>query len=288
MQRLNDEYADLLNLFVQLVQSQANKPIIKGDEWQNDAQTLSVKLFYHLKSMQTLATGTTVALDGNSFTVYVDHASIKVLARVALETYLVFFYLYGTSDVELSKFRHVTWRLGGLADRQQFHASTEETKKVQARDRDAAEQLRHEIKAMSHFQSYTPKQQTKLLKGEWRTGNSWADLGTSAGFHKKYFQDIYSYLCGYSHSSYHSVLQVGQAKTIEDQQMLTQSIFGIGNTIMAHFAFSYSDFFKATRSVLEANSDQKRIAESWRFGADDMTAIYNQQRDNTNESVIPG
>ena len=65
---------------------------------------------------------------------FVDHASVKVIARAALETYLVFFYLYGNSDRSLSEFRHKTWRLGGLADRQKYHTSTEQGREVLARD----------------------------------------------------------------------------------------------------------------------------------------------------------
>lgn len=273
MRRLH-EYTELLSLFAELVQSQANKPIAEGDEWQNDAQTLSIKLFRHLVSMQTIAAGTAVALDGKSFTSFVDHASIKVVARAALETYLVFFYLYGTLDVSLSKFRHSTWRLGGLTDRQQFHASTEGNKEALVCEKDAIEQLKQAVQAMPQFQGYSPKQQAKLLGGEWRTGNGWIDLSVAAGFHKKYFQNIYAYLCGYSHSSYLSALQVGQAQTIEDQKMLTEAILGVGIVLMAHFTFTYSAFFKAATSILDKNLDKRKVAEKWRFGAGDMASIY--------------
>jgi Family of unknown function (DUF5677) len=273
MQRLH-EYTTLLNLFSQLVQSQATKPIADGDEWQNDAQTLSIKLFRHLVSMQTLAAGTTVDLDGKPFTFFIDHASIKVVARAALETYLVFFYLYGTPNASLSKFRHSTWRLGGLTDRQQFHASTEENREALVREKDTIKQIKQSIEAMPEFQGYSIKQQAKLLEGKWRIGNGWVDLSLAAGFHKKYFQNIYGYLCGYSHSSYLSALQVGQAQMIEDQKMLTESILGIGIMLMAHFAFIYSAFFKSANRILENNPDQKKIAQRWRFGVNDMASIY--------------
>ncbi len=159
---------------------------------------------------------------------FVDHASVKVVTRAALETYLVFFYLYGSADRSLGEFRHKTWRLGGLTDRQRLHVSTQQGHEVLSREKNQIEALRSEIAVLPQISGYTDKQRRKILGGEWRIGNDWADLGAQAGFHTKYFDNIYGYLCGYSHSSYISVLQVGQAKSIEDQQMLTKSILGIG------------------------------------------------------------
>lgn len=270
------DYSTLLDLFIRLVQSQAGKKIEPGGEWLNDAQTLAVKLFRHLVSMQTLAAGATVEQDGVPTLFFVDHASVKVVARAALETYLVFFYLYGGPDRALSEFRHKTWHLGGLADRQQFHTSTDEHRAVLTSEKQRIDQLRAEIESSPHIQAYTGKQHVKLLEGEWRIGKGWSDLSANAGFHAKYFKNIYGYLCGYSHSSYLSALQVGQAQSIEDQQMLTQSILGIGVVIMAHFAFSYSDAFSSAGEVLAANPDAKRVAEKWRFGPENMAAIYDR------------
>lgn len=42
------DFATLLSLFIQLVDSQAGRKIPAGDEWLNDAQVLATKLFQHL------------------------------------------------------------------------------------------------------------------------------------------------------------------------------------------------------------------------------------------------
>ena len=270
------DYSTLLYLFIRLVDSQAERKIEPGDEWLKDAEVLANKLFGHLVSMQTLAAPTTVERDGIPTVFPVDHASVKVVARAALETYLVFFYLYGNSDRSLGEFRHKTWRLGGLADRQQFHSTTSQAREVLAREKKRIEELKSEIETSPQIRSYKNKQRKKLLEGEWRIGSGWADLGRNAGFHEKYFRDIYGYLCGYSHSSYLSVLQIGQARSIKDQEMLTQSILGIGVVLMAHFAFSYSNVFSTVNAVLSANPTAKRVAEKWRFGPEDMAAIYDR------------
>ena len=273
----NDDYSTLLDLFIRLVQSQAGQRIEPGEQWLDDAQTLSIKLFRHLVSMQTLAAGATVEQDGVPTVFFIDHASTKVIARATLETYLVFFYLYGCADRSLSEFRHKTWRLGGLVDRQGLHTSTADHRAILIAEKQKLDPLRSEIEASPHIQVYTKKQRVKLLGGDWRIGKSWADLGANAGLHPKYFSDVYGYLCGYSHASYASAMQVGQAKSIEDQRMLAQPILGFGVVIMAHFAFTYSNVFSSAGVVLSASPDAKRVADKWRFGADDMATIYDSQ-----------
>lgn len=270
------DYSTLLDLFVRLVESQAGIEIEDGGAWLNDAQALAIKLFRHLVSMRALAAGATVETSGGHKVSFLDHASVKVVARAALETYLVFFYLYGSADRSLSKFRHKTWLLGGLCDRQRYHVSTQEGHDVLAREKRQIEVLQSEIGMLPQLSEYTNKQRKKLLGGEWRIGNGWADLGAQAGFHGKYFDNIYSYLCGYSHSSYLSTLQVGQAKSIEDQQKLTQTILGIGVVLMAHFVFSYASTFSNAETVLSGDPAAKRVAEKWRFGPEDMAAIYDR------------
>jgi hypothetical protein len=57
------------------------------------------------------------------------------------------------------------------------------------------------IKISPYFNcNYSEKQKSKLLNGEWKIGLSWMDLSADAGFHPTYFKNIYSYLCGYSHT----------------------------------------------------------------------------------------
>jgi Family of unknown function (DUF5677) len=274
----SEEYEELLDLFIELVQSQAGNRIVPGEEWLNDAQTLSIKLFRHLVSMHVISTGSTIERSGLPVVFFIDHASVKVLARAALETYLVFYYLFGCKDRALSEFRHNTWVLGGLTDRQSSHVSIEEHRVVLSKEKKQIEDLTILISDSEHLKSFTSKQQEQLLKGKWRVGNGWTDLGVNAGFYKKYFDNIYSYLCGYSHSSYISAMQVGQAQSIEDQESLTNSILGIGIVIMAHYAFSYSETFDSAREVLNKNSAAKAIAEKWHFGPEDMTVIYDRKQ----------
>ena len=273
----NDDYSVLLHLFVRLVEAQAGTKVEEGEAWLNDAQTLSLKLFRHLVSMQKMAEGVTVLGEDLPSIHFVDHASIKVVARAALETYLVFYYLYGNSDRTLSEVRHKTWRLGGLTDRQSFHASTDEHQDQINRERLTVEALKAEIEVSPKLKNYTSKQRAKLLSGEWRIGHGWADLSAHAGFHEKYFKNVYGYLCGYSHSSYLSALQVGEAsQSMEDQKQLSNAILGVGVFIMAHFSFTYSQLFTTAKQAFSTSPSAKAVAEKWRFGPEDMAVIYDR------------
>jgi hypothetical protein len=132
-----------------------------------------------------------------------------------------------------------------------------------------------ELKMSPHLASYSDKQRKSLLDGHWRTGKSWLDLGKGAGFHQRYFSDIYSHLCGYSHSSYISALQVRDASlTIQDQKMLSEMCLGVGVVLMAHFAFTYAEAFSGAATVLSSDPFARQLAESWRFGAENMAHIY--------------
>ena len=105
------DFTTLLGLFIQLVQSQAGKRIVAEEEWKNDAQVIETKRFGHLASMKMVSNGTTIEHNGTPSVYFVDHASVKVLARAALETYLVFYYIYSCENEALSAFSR-TWRLG--------------------------------------------------------------------------------------------------------------------------------------------------------------------------------
>ena len=244
------EYSTLMDLFVQLVESQRGRKIETGREWLDNAQVLSKKLYNHLASMKLLAQGTSIAMQGTPRVAYIDHASVQVVARAALETYLVFFYIYGTNDESLSLFRHNTWHLAGLIDRQKYGALTEGAREAMAREKDVIQRLRAEITQSAHVGGFSQPQRRQLLKGIWRVGNSWKDLGVQADFHGRYFENIYNYFCGYSHSSYASALQMRDAQALEDQQMRTQTTLYLRLILMAHFSLVYTRAFPDANAVL--------------------------------------
>jgi hypothetical protein len=269
----------LLDAMVPVVEVQAGKPIPPGEAWRNDAQVMAVKLFRHLQTLVRLCDVTRVAVPGGHEIAYVDHASANVVARAALETLLVFSHVYGAEDQSRAVFRHSAWRLAGLTDRQQVKAVGSEPIRKLKDELATIEQLRDSIGSSSHFAALTPKHQKAILRGDWRYGLSWSDLGVAAGFGRVYFANAYNYLCGHSHSSWASVLQVRDAmQSISDQRSLTGSLTGLGAMTVALFMQSYCRLFPAGRDRLLKDGTGQFLVNRWGALARDLGEFYERPR----------
>ena len=139
------------------------------------------------------------------------------------------------------------------------------------------ERLKAEIEASPYLAEYNRDAVKKILKGEWRGTNTWAVLAKDSGFDEAYFRDIYGYLCGYSHASYASAMQVGQALSLDDQRMLAGACIGVGAVLMAHFARAYVTLFPGAKPILEADQAALGIVDTWGFSAEDWSAVTTEQ-----------
>jgi hypothetical protein len=144
-------------------------------------------------------------------TSFVDHASVKAVVRAQVETYLVFFYVFCSGNDSVAAYRHLTWKLGGLMDRLRLTGTTPESIAKLQSERQFADVMVDQLKLRPEFQSETMKLQKSLPKGEWKSEMMWQTLAEDAGLHATYFRNTYSFLCGYSHSSGASAMQILQA-----------------------------------------------------------------------------
>jgi len=115
------EYIKLLEILIRV--AEANKGQVAGiDDRILDAEGLLLKFFGHTASFLYLYKSTTLPDIHVSF---FDSASIDVLARAALETLLVFHYVFEAPTSEEEKdFRYIAWSLAGLLERQNFPAQS--------------------------------------------------------------------------------------------------------------------------------------------------------------------
>jgi Family of unknown function (DUF5677) len=266
------DLAALLVLAVELVEGQGGLLIPKGDEWINDRQTLAKKFIYHLATIQSLRSGMTLRV-GSEELWHIDHGSIVVLLRAVVENFIVFAWVLGSADPELSKFRHSTWRYAGLMDRLGRPATSDSGRATQARDRSAAEALLGQIKEDPLFKKLSPRQQKAIVaRSDWRLGRSWAELAQDVGLSGGYFQTVYSYLCDYSHSSYGAALQVGQADA-RAQEGMSKSMLGVAALSLAHFVSVYAKVFESARATL-ASSSARAIVEKWALGDKNLAQYF--------------
>jgi len=271
------DFATITELFASMIEAQEGQALTPDGAWINHAQILAVKLFKQACSVRVILNPTQLDFKEGKHIVFVDHSSATILARACLETFIVFHWIFQSKDPALRKFRHGVWRLGGLMDRLKLHPSTDKAREtIEATRLQAAQQIA-EIEASSYLGDYKPDQVKRLLKGDWRIGWSWADEAVRAGFHKKYFQNVYSHFCGYAHSSFISSMQMGEAQSMEDQRVLGLVALQTTVHVIARAVAFYAELFPRGQAVLDmASAEAQRVAYFWGFTSEDMDHLFEE------------
>ena len=272
---IDQDYDALIELMIVVINSRLNMPIEPGQEFLNDFQSLSLKLFRQLCSTKTISTGCVFQSKTGSTYEFIDQGSVCILARASIETFLTLHWLFN-GDMELSKFRHCVWQYAGLQDRVEHTATTTEGRMKQASAREQQAELLSFIQSSIPFKKYSTKEQAQLLKGNWRVSWSWGEEAVRAGFHRKYFDNVYGYLCGYSHSSYISAMQIGQAQNLPTQRRMSEAGLQISVHVMAHFIHLYVATFPPAADLFR-KSESKSIANVWHFKANDMNHLFSEK-----------
>ncbi|MCO5396583.1 DUF5677 domain-containing protein [Ralstonia soli] len=271
---LATDFERLLTLVMQLVQSQTGQPIPADQFWLNDAQVLGKKFCYHVASLRLIAQPVEVDIDGHGVDCHIDHSSVMILARAALETYLTFAYVYGSKDAQVRHFRHLVWHRAGLLDRQNFSARDPAHRKKLADEKVKIDQLQTEIETHGVWQQYSASQRKQMLKGEWHAGMSWANIGVAAGFHPVYIRNVYSFLCGYAHSSWLSILQIRDAQALSAQEAMAAKFVSATLVFMSFFVQNYVALFPQANAVLTSNPEGGNLAKQWHLNADRLAPHY--------------
>jgi hypothetical protein len=254
------EYLKLLETLIKVVE--ANKGLPAGtDDRVLDAEGLAFKFFGHACSAFYLHRSTTIPETMSSF---FDVGSINVLGRAALETFLVFYYVFvnPSSDQERD-FRYLSWLLAGLLERQEFPAHSLSGKALLSSEKKLIAPLQEKLKNHPQLLSLPHKQQKKLIKkGEWRI-HSWKDIGLSAGLDETHAKAFYYYLCGFAHAGNLSVLQIRQARTANSQKSLCAATISLIMIAIANMIKSYCKIFPISQSVLTEDTEAATLVEIW-------------------------
>jgi hypothetical protein len=131
------EYLVILDLLFRVVH--ASRDIAQNDEKLVEAESLASKFFSHAASAFHLSRGTTIKDFPSTQVSFFDAASINVLARAVVESFLTFHYIFG-SDIsqEERDFRFYSWQSGGLKERQKslprVRISEQEVKNILGND----------------------------------------------------------------------------------------------------------------------------------------------------------
>jgi hypothetical protein len=228
-----------------------------------DAEGLGVKILYHALTILYLYRSTNIPDLSITNISFFDAASINVLGRAAIESFLVFQYVFvNNKDYEHEDYHYLSWVLGGLIERQNLPIYSPEGKKVLEDDRKFILSLEPRLKTNKYFLDLTDKQKTNLLtKGIWRL-KSWSDIGLESGLSDSYAKAFYGYLCGYAHASNLSVLQLRQAETATAQKKLCEATIGYLLIALSKFIKSYTKVFSQAKPIYDSLID-RNIIEVW-------------------------
>jgi hypothetical protein len=270
MDKLSD-FEQMHAFALSLIQSNMSRDIRLGEEWKADGQALAIKFFKHLNIVRTLHQGTTFTHQGAYFD-YVDHSTMAVVTRSAVENYLTLKYIFINDNSAVSVFRHKTWRLAGLIDRSKIYANSDINKAILAAERLQINILLKDIKLDPQFSMINSKHKKSIQEGKWKPKDGWSALG-SENMHQVFFNDIYNHLSGHTHSSYISALQTRCADNITDQRMLAEAMIIISCQLLAHFITNYSKLFTETET-LQPDDALSETIDAWHVTMAHTRHIY--------------
>lgn len=256
------ELLKILDSFIRIAEAGKITPA-GNDNRLLDAEGLGIKILLHASSILYLFRSTNIPDLSITNISFFDAASINVLGRAAIESFLVFQYVFVNNiDNEHEDFHYLSWVLGGLLERQKFPFYSPEGKKVLENDRELIQKLEPRLKTNKYFIELTDKQKNNLLTmGHWRL-KSWTSIGLESGLSDSYSKTFYSYLCGYAHAGNLSVLQLRQAETSKSQKDLCNATIGYILIALSKFIKSYTKVFPKAKPIYDSLID-KNIIEVW-------------------------
>lgn len=225
------------------------------------AEGLAQKILAHIVSANHLYQGYQLIINNNIYQPQIDNASIAILTRAAMESYLTFQYVFVHSkSKDEFEFRFNCWHLGGFMDRANFVPQTEEHLTLYNFEKGQIVKLQEEIKATEIFNNLTSRNKALALQGRWRLSNSWKELGIYAGYSEKFFTQQYSFLSSYAHSSRLSVIQVQQNREFSTQKDMARASTVVLMTILSKFLHDYINLIPELNNIIE---DKEKYAMIW-------------------------
>ena len=256
------DYIRLLETLIKV--AEANKDTALGeDDRFLEAEGLCKKFIGHTASVLYLFRSTTLPDVTDRCISFFDAGSINVLSRAALESFLVFHYVFIEPQLDNEKdFRYYSWRYASYIDKQKFPSRTEEGKRQITDEKKTIDDLKEKINNNSFFKQLDEKKKEKLLNGQWRL-KFWKEIGMSAGLSEILAKQFYGHLCAYAHSGCQSAQQVGNAETAETQKAICIATMKLIMIVMANMIKAYCQMFVKSNDVLQKDEDAKKLIDKW-------------------------
>jgi hypothetical protein len=152
--KLKPDYGKLLDLLARAIDASKGFSVSDVSDGKRlwDAHNLARKFIDHAFTVLYLSHGTNVQ-DIPSFKFsFIDSASIDVLTRATMETFLVFHYVFFAPQTKEEKdYRYWAYKAAGITERQSIPIITEETRRTLDNDRLVLDKLRDKLKSNAVF-----------------------------------------------------------------------------------------------------------------------------------------
>lgn len=270
----NADLTKLMKLFDILINSNKSGETAPQSLWKNDARVLSVKFFRHIVTAQNISEGIGYEFVAGQPHYHIDHSSVNIIVRSAIESYLAFNYIFLNEDESLSIYRHKLWEFAGLTDRSKILAISPDSKAIQYKEALRIKKLHDEIERDAYYINSSREERKSIMKGNWKPKGGWHAINNKTNIHHRYFSDLYNHFSGHAHASYISILQVRDARSIDDQAMLANYARLMLCMVISHFVYSYVSFFPSTKVVMDSNPDLTEVAYIWHIQKKDTAAMY--------------
>ena len=220
---------------------------------------------------------------------FIDSASIDVLTRATMETFLVFHYVFFAPQTKGEKdYRYWAYKAAGITERQSIPIITEETRRTLDNDRLVLDKLRDKLKSNAVFQSLSTRQKRQIFegKGKWKWAPgvknhvSWHEIAIDAGFSVMLASHMYRHLSGHAHSSSLSVLQSQQVLINKEREQTIGASISTINIVAANLIREYCALFSLAQDVLSKDPEGNDIVEAWIDIGHDLDEVTNIGRGN--------
>lgn len=215
------------------------------------------KFFYHYNTAFMIYKTKIVTSNSESIAPITDHASLNVVARAAYESYLIFYWIFVSTNTsqETKSFRYLIWKLTSLHWRINLTLDNDNARTVIANDKVYADKLILELKSSQLYKQLTEEQKHSCMKriseGRVPYGRpSWKELMRQSGI-DPFFCQIYSYLCEYSHTGSISTIQIRESAANIEQEEQCHATLTMNMVIGSKFIRAYCSIFQESNSTLK-------------------------------------
>jgi uncharacterized protein DUF5677 len=228
------------------------------DEIWLDAEGLMAKFVQHVRSIYYLSKSVKITEISANF---YDAASINALSRVAIETYLVFHYIYiDPRDDEERECRHLCWKLASMLLLEELFVQSHPNIKIPCKIKDEKNELLLKMMANKYVEKLKTGQIKSLLRMK-RAVPPYRKLGQVAGLSFIHRDLYYRYTNEHVHSGRHSAVQVHSADNAEGQKQLFQAAITHIRMCMACMVVDYANLFSHPDNFLDKDEKMKLVVK---------------------------